>query len=370
MEVRTYWHRAFFSFAEWSPQAEAGTYPDHMLFVQSDVSDPGLHQPLLFAYSIPAQDAAHPDDVSKPYNASSRSRINGLGSQGISFINTGRGRDVGAAVLTLNTSGIVGAKVSWTADTLLANSRIYALRMQYRVGLAGDWIDVLNQGAPVEYIRSESGELVRFDWIALPAEADDQPLVFLRWVYHHVSGTSGPRAQLRLDDILVQSGTEVGTLPVFLPTGSGDWNLNGNWSTHIYPQGAAASAFIPAANAADRVISITGPVTIGHLSFGTGENAWRTRLTDVAADSPLTFDGGLEAAALEVSGEGQGWVEFNLSSGVVLSTDLRLDIQTIAGGPEFGALRMRESWTGTGGLIKSGPGRLRLLAPENCFPAR
>ena len=39
--------------------------------------------------------------------------------------------------------------------------------------------------------------------VTLPAAANGQPYVQLRWRYYFVSGTSGARAQLRLDDIRV-----------------------------------------------------------------------------------------------------------------------------------------------------------------------
>ena len=40
--------------------------------------------------------------------------------------------------------------------------------------------------------------------VTLPAVANHQPYVSLRWKYYFVAGSSGPRAQLRLDDILVR----------------------------------------------------------------------------------------------------------------------------------------------------------------------
>jgi hypothetical protein len=205
-------------FNEWDAGEPAGTYPPNMLFTQSDVSDPGLTMALLFAYRIPPADAASPVDVDFPYAASSRTRILGLGAQGIGFINTGRGRDLGAAVLSIDASGATDIRVAWTGGTLLPNSRVYALRLQYRVGLTGEWIDVADaHGAPVAYLRDASaGHNRSFGPVTLPAAVDNAPLLQLRWKYHHVSGTSGPRAALRLDDIVVAAGA---------PTRFADWQL-------------------------------------------------------------------------------------------------------------------------------------------------
>jgi hypothetical protein len=197
---------ANFLFHSWAAETPAGVFPAHMLFLQSGVSDPTLGTALGFAYDIPSADAARAEDVLFPYAAASRSRINGLGAEGISFINTGRGRDVGSALLALDTTGVSGIDVSWTAQTLLPNTRIYGLRLQYRVGAEGPWTDVLAEGEPVEYLRSEgAGDLAVLGPIRLPEEAEGQALVQCQWRYYYVEGTSGPRAMLRLDNIGVTS---------------------------------------------------------------------------------------------------------------------------------------------------------------------
>ncbi len=198
-------------FDTWAADEPAGSYPLHMLFTQSDTTDPDLAAPLLFAYRIPPEDAREPEDVLFPYAASRRTRINGLGEDGILFINTGRGRDLGAAVLSLDTSESKDIQVVWTAGTVLPNSRIYGLRLQHRIGLDGPWRDVTDTaGAPVGYVRHEAeGHAVRIGPVTLPADAEDKPLVQLRWKYHHISGSDGPRAALRLDDIIVTAGSPV-----------------------------------------------------------------------------------------------------------------------------------------------------------------
>jgi hypothetical protein len=84
-----------------------------------------------------------------------RTRLNGLGTNGLAFINTGRGRDLGGALLALDTRNVSNAPVSWLGGTVLANVRVYAIRLQYRVGLTNDFADVLDsEGQPVEYLRN------------------------------------------------------------------------------------------------------------------------------------------------------------------------------------------------------------------------
>ncbi|MCC5804944.1 MAG: chitobiase/beta-hexosaminidase C-terminal domain-containing protein [Opitutales bacterium] len=197
-----------FAFGEWSAAEPAGSFPPHMIFVQSEVTDPDVNTELPFAYHIPPGDAAVPIDAGFPYAAESRSRINGLGEVGISFINTGRGRDIGAALVALDTRGVTNVAVSFTAQTVLPNTRVYGLRLQARVGDAGPWEDVLIDGSPVEYIRSDTaGDLAEMGPVRLPDALEDRPLVQLQWRYHHLDVTSGPRAKIRLDDIAVTSVT-------------------------------------------------------------------------------------------------------------------------------------------------------------------
>ena len=194
-----------FRFEGWSADQPEHTFPDHMLFLQSDVSDPGLTEALEYAYFIPHDDY-HADDqevIGFPYKTTGRTRLNGLDEDGIAFINTGRGRDLGGALVALDTTGLEGVRVNWLAGTILRNVRQYAIRLQYRVGIDGPFMDVLDDGQPVEYSAQTDGDMQTLDPVDLPSEAVDQPYVQLLWRYYHVDGDSGARPQLRLDDMAV-----------------------------------------------------------------------------------------------------------------------------------------------------------------------
>ncbi len=200
----------FFGFSEWSPEAPAGVMPDGLLFLQSTVSDPGIDTPLPHAYHVPLADMAAADvdarRLALPYQLTARTRINALGSAGVSFINTGRGRDLGAAVTTLDTRGIPAAEVSWTAGTVTPNSRHYGIRLQYRTAIDAPWQDLIgDDGLPAGYERADlPGDERRIGPHLLPPDALERPFVQLRWVYHHVGGDSGPRDELRIDDVMVR----------------------------------------------------------------------------------------------------------------------------------------------------------------------
>ncbi|MEP4077483.1 CotH kinase family protein [Haloferula sp.] len=194
-----------FLFREWSDQEAANSFPPSMIFVQgSGNNDSTLSTPLNLAYHIPTDDASDPDDVLKPYAASNRTRINGLSEDGISIINTGRGRDLGGIILALDTRNITSASIGWVAGTVLPNSRSYGLRLQARSDSSAPFEDVQIDSAPVEYLSNPvAGHHQVFNLIPLPSSLLGFDNVQLQWRYHLLSGSSGPRAQLSLDDIVV-----------------------------------------------------------------------------------------------------------------------------------------------------------------------
>lgn len=202
-----------YQFMYWGPDHPEGSFPPHMIFQQSRKNDPGLTDEMTDPYHIPAQEY-HEDDMDNigfPYRLNHRTRINGLGDGGISLINTGRGRDLGAVVLALDTRHLEDIMLSWTGGTMQANSRAYALRLQYRIGHESFFTDVLDSlGMPVEYYRSgESGHLQSFEDILLPAELNNQPYVQLRWKYYftgqQLDPASGERDALGLSNISVRT---------------------------------------------------------------------------------------------------------------------------------------------------------------------
>ncbi len=214
-----------FSFKEWSNNQPELTYPENMIFLQSDISDPELNYDLLYPYYIPIGDYHENDQatIGFPYNNTRRTRINGLGAGGISFINTGRDRDLGGALVALNTQGKDNLNLSFLAGTMLRNERLYAIRLQYRIGTEGSFQNLLNDGQIVEYLASADGHMHTFEYIELPQELLNQEYIQLLWRYYYVDGDSGPRPQLRLDDIIIDESlsTEDINLPEIKAWASG-----------------------------------------------------------------------------------------------------------------------------------------------------
>ncbi len=207
-----------FTFGYWNPNEPEHSYPEHMLFLQSDKSDPALNDPLLFAYYIPHDDY-HGDDagtIGFPYNNTRRTRINGLGEDGISFINTGRNRDVGGMLLAIGMPDTKSPswEIKWTAGTIAANERTYALRLMYRYGIEGEFMDFY--GEPHVYVSSEDGHTEEFTIYPMFGDLL-APYVQLLWKYYHVDGDSGPRAEIRLDDISIRALVNLDEKPSVKP---------------------------------------------------------------------------------------------------------------------------------------------------------
>ena len=193
-----------YTLTAWLSNTAALSYPPNMEFrtvaTSTTTPDPGITVTMDSLWTL-------------PYSLTSRSRINGLDAQGIGLINTDNanvgGGFVGAALLALNTTDQVSASVTFTSGTVISNTQVYAIRLQYRItntGAFSDVLDISNNGNPVEYVRSDvSGDAKAIGPIRLPTDALNQPYVELQWKYHCISGCGGTgrRAQLRLDDIRV-----------------------------------------------------------------------------------------------------------------------------------------------------------------------
>lgn len=199
-------------FDSWAATEPSNTYPSNMIFHRFNAQDPGLA-------------ALDTGNYTGAYNLTSGTRINGLGVDGISFVNTGTNGNLGAAVLGLNTSGRTNILVDFTCGTLAQtdNNRVYNIRLQYRIG-NGAWIDV---PGPVEYTSASQtvGHTQTFTGVQLPAACDNQSSVYLRWFYYQASGTAGSRPRLKLDDITVSSS------PLLAPTSDAIAVLNSETAT-------------------------------------------------------------------------------------------------------------------------------------------
>ncbi len=191
-----------YSFMYFPSDSAPGAYPANMRFLMSANPDPNFDSEMTVPYT-------------SPYNMTSRTRIEGLDGAGIAMVNTGNPAPsgsttgyLGAIVLGLKSSGRTGLRLSFTIETMEVNSRIYGVALQYRIGTEGDFSDVYLDGVPLRYIRSTTdGDVFTYHGISLPSVLDNQPYFQLRWKYYYISGASGARPKIRLDDIFVYDNT-------------------------------------------------------------------------------------------------------------------------------------------------------------------
>ena len=195
---------ASFEFNYWSQSASKGEMPEYMQFYFMDESEPTL-------------DAFIEGKTNGFYNLTNRTRINGWNEGGLSFINTGNsngnpgylGTRLGAVGVALDLSEVETAYLSWEGSTVLPNSRIYNLRLRYRLSPELPLQDVLDEaGNPIIYNRNSISQHRKvFEDIKLPSALIGEDYVELIWQYYYTGiredENSGQRSMMRLGKIKV-----------------------------------------------------------------------------------------------------------------------------------------------------------------------
>ncbi len=200
-----------YSFTQWDNTNAAGTFPPNMRFhMYSTTSSLTAVEPLVLNYDMNS-------DWDAAYNVSSGARIIGSGVDGVSFLNTSSSiysptRFFGAAVVALNTTNRVNIRVNWVGGTVVSQTRLYAVVLQYRVGTTDAWSTAIQNGTDtIQYKSSTTGNSQSMPTFTLPSTCENQPVVQLRWRYYQYSSAApGSRPQLRVDEIAVQSDASSG----------------------------------------------------------------------------------------------------------------------------------------------------------------
>ena len=196
-----------YRFDGWNSNSATGSFPISMAFVYMNQEDPLI--------SAEIEGFTNGD-----YDYTSRTRINGLDQDGISFINTGSERPgypatkLGGALLSIDTTPFDSLSLYFSAGTVKSNSREYNLRLQYRIGDLRPFQDFLDEnGQPIEYKRASlDGDTEVFE-AKLPEEKMGQPYVQLFWRYYYTGirndENSGARDEIRLDDISLKAKLKI-----------------------------------------------------------------------------------------------------------------------------------------------------------------
>lgn len=111
-------------------------------------------------------------------------------------------------VLAVNTTGKSGIAVSYDVYKTRENTRSNGVTLQYRVGTSGAWTTVANS----DYVSGSSavGDFTSFSNLKLGANADNQPVVQIRWIFYELGG-SGSRDGLGYKNIVIDQATPDGT---------------------------------------------------------------------------------------------------------------------------------------------------------------
>ena len=191
-----------YTFTDWASTNAAGTYPTSMIFHRYGIIDGVLASQESLNYTL-------------SYAQSGGIKINGLGANGIEFVNSSATQSVGMAVVALNTVNRSAIRVNFSAQFTAWNGsaptpprREWGIRLQYLIP-GNTWTDVADGlGNPVEYATTGKNPLHPveiFSNIALPPALENQSLVYVRWKFYYLGTGGGSRPQVRLDDISITS---------------------------------------------------------------------------------------------------------------------------------------------------------------------
>ncbi len=141
-------------------------------------------------------------------------------------------------------------------------------------------------------------------------------------------------------------GPAWGATPAWNLDADGNCNVNANWTTGAFPNGAGASALLGSAITADRTVTLGQDLTLGNLTF---DSPYSYTLSGA---NTLTFDtGGAGPATLTVNNTGSP----NINANVALAQSLAVTVNSAAS-----TLTFAGNLSGAGGLTLAGPGTVSL----------
>jgi hypothetical protein len=162
-------------------------------------------------------------------------------TDGIGLLASGT-NPAGAVVVAINTTGKNNITVSWKCKTMYnQSSRDNSIALQYRVGASGNFINV---GTTTTYSSAgnANGHTSSTLTETLPAGANNQSVVQVRWIYWESVSTSGSRDKIAVGNISINGTTSGGcSTPINLSasnistTGADlSWNIVSGASSYEY----------------------------------------------------------------------------------------------------------------------------------------
>jgi len=272
-----------------------------------------------------------------------------------------------AALTHLRVNNPVGSSLEIALPT--TGHRDALVKYEARRSTSGSWdqnisytVDGILYTPLTTLIVTSAPVLFAFDFAEMPA-ADDNPFFGLRIQF--AQGTGGGLAgNNRFDNLTLDAVPLPPAInPTLIPGGNAAWNTGGNWTGGTVPNAVDAAAILNAPTGLNRAVTISAPITVGSLLVQNEGSTNRNRING----TNLTFAATSGVAALTIEGSSTGFVEFEVTGGVTLATNLNITVNNSAGDPEFGALRLRQGWSGPGGLRKFGPGMVSLTGDAKSY---
>ncbi|MFA6058424.1 MAG: endonuclease/exonuclease/phosphatase family protein [Taibaiella sp.] len=191
-----------------------------------------------------------------------------LSDDGIGMLATGSTAP-GALIVAINTSGLSNINISWVCKTILNQaSRDNSIALQYRVGTTGNFTD-LGTTSTYSSTGKVNGDVSATFIETLPATAENQPVVQVRWVYWESSSITGARDKISVDDISISSSVGSCAFPVVTASAVSDSSAIFTWPaipsavSYEYVLSTSSATPISGTTMTDTFYNATG------LNFGT-----------------------------------------------------------------------------------------------------
>lgn len=151
-----------------------------------------------------------------------------LNNDGIGMLATGSTAP-GALIVAINTTGLNNISISWVCRTILNQaSRDNSIALQYRIGTTGNFTD-LGTASTYSSTGKANGDVSATYMETLPAAAENQPVVQVRWIYWESNSTSGSRDKISVDDIAISSAVGGCTAPAVTASAVSDSSAVFTW---------------------------------------------------------------------------------------------------------------------------------------------
>lgn len=118
-------------------------------------------------------------------------------------------QSAGALVIAINTTGRTGINISWTCRTILQQASYdNSIALQYRIGTTGTFTNIAGSNTYTSAGKAANATSeTSFSNFALPAAAEGQSVVHIRWIYWNSAGSTGARDRISVKNISITAAT-------------------------------------------------------------------------------------------------------------------------------------------------------------------